>query len=377
MSRARNGDGSIKPRKTKTKGTVWDVQVSVRLPNGMTDRVTKRGFASEKAAIKWRNDVLRKAELGKLAATKPITVPQVVRAYLDAHPRMRGSSKKSFEDNLKNHISKRLNVRVDSLTSTVMEKYYNGTVEVMTRGRNGSGVNGMTRSLVNAALNWASHPDVGMLMTNPLRGTRVSEPTKNAKRKDIPLGDVKALLEATEGLLSGIMWRLMLETGARKGEIVALQWADIDFQEGTVEIRKIATPESGYKEIIWTTKGKKHRTVPLSSSVRAILAKRKLEVGGGEMDYIFPSRDGFTPIGKTTIYGWWTRDTKAAGIVGRKAHELRHTWATMALDSGMDVKVVSEILGHSSVSITLEVYRHVTATDKRAAVDAVSRRIEG
>ena len=160
-------------------------------------------------------------------------------------------------------------------------------------------------------------------------------------------------------------------TGMRRGEILALKWSDLDLKTGELKIERqvrggvISVPKT--KSSI--------RTVILPQSLLNILSDYKKTVNS---EWIFPS-----PIDSSK-----TRDPSAvrkrlqiildrAGCKRVRFHDLRHTFATMALEYGMDVKTLSAAIGHMSAKTTLNVYSHITDTMREQAAVKIDRSIGG
>ena len=378
MGKARSGDGSITKRVTKTRGTVYDVQLSVKLPNGMTKRETRRGFPTEAAAVAWRNQRGRLARLQATTKPKPLLLPDLVQQYIDASGVL-PSTRKRYQSILKNHIKPRLNLRVDKLQPDDVRQFLNGTADAMVRNKKGTGAstNPLALTLIKATLRWAEDSERRLIAENPLRTARIVVKGSLNKRRALTVDEVQQLIAAASGKPSELLWRLLVSTGMRKGEVMPIQFGDIDFSTGTLQIKRIASPESDYLQAVSRTKSGKGRDVPLARGVLASIATQKLRRGAGEDDYVFPGFQGRGFVSAASIRNWWARDTRKAGLSGRVIHELRHTWATIALQNGVPVEVVSKVLGHSSPQITLSVYRDVTVVEKHSAVEVVAAAFSG
>ncbi|MFN3876709.1 MAG: hypothetical protein ACK4L7_12475, partial [Flavobacteriales bacterium] len=160
--KARNGDGSITSRETKTRGTVWDVQLTVKDRRGVSLRRTKRGFKTEALATAWRDAEKRRARLGQTVKAPPLTVPQICKRYIEAQRHLKGSTQAAYWSVLNVHIAPKFNVRVEILDQDRMQKFmYDLQDEAMLKGRSGSGTVKQARRLIMAALNWAARPAVG------------------------------------------------------------------------------------------------------------------------------------------------------------------------------------------------------------------------
>lgn len=157
---------------------------------------------------------------------------------------------------------------------------------------------------------------------------------------------------------------LCLYTGMRLGELCALKWTVFDFHDGTMTVnrtvQRIAVKGYLTKTILMETAPKSessNRTIPLTAEVLELLEGIK-----GDRLYVF---GGDKPLEPRTMQYRFKRILDAAGIDSRNFHILRHTFATNCVESGMDVKALSVILGHSDVKITLNRYVHPTMDSKR------------
>lgn len=157
---------------------------------------------------------------------------------------------------------------------------------------------------------------------------------------------------------------LSLYTGMRLGELCALKWTDFDFQDMTVAInrtvQRIAVEGHATKTILMETDPKSDcskRMIPLPADLVQLLKESH-----GQQPYVFGRGRPFEP---RTMQYQFQRILKEAGIDNRNFHSLRHTFATNCVESGMDVKTLSVILGHSDVRITLNRYVHPTMDSRR------------
>lgn len=150
---------------------------------------------------------------------------------------------------------------------------------------------------------------------------------------------------------------LCLYTGLRAGELLALTWSDIDFEGGYLSVNK--TCRDGYGEgkgrIVDAPKTpSSNRIIPLPRSILAILKKMR-KVSRSEL--VIESKKG-EPVSMRSYLYTFGKILERLGIPHMGLHALRHTFATRAIECGMDARTLSEIMGHSSVAITLAVYAH-------------------
>ena len=154
------------------------------------------------------------------------------------------------------------------------------------------------------------------------------------------------------------MYYLELVTGLRRGELLGLKWEDVNLNYATLTIRRQITRING--EVVEAPL----KTLSIGSDAIEILTGQRQKVSG---EYVFPSPTG-GPISPDSVLNMLHRVLGRAGLPKVRFHDLRHTFATLAIQNGVDVKTVSGMLGHYSAGFTLDTYAHVTtAAQKEAA----------
>jgi integrase len=161
-------------------------------------------------------------------------------------------------------------------------------------------------------------------------------------------------------------------TGARQGEILGLQWSDVDFARGTLTIRRQLQRSKRLKE----PKADSRRTLDLTATERTVLGEhrarqRELRDAVGpaweDRDLIFCTDLG-RPLGYRVVFREYKKFLRRAGLPDISFHDLRHSNATILAAAGVPLKVIQERLGHADIKTTLEFYEHVTpAMGKDAA----------
>ena len=162
----------------------------------------------------------------------------------------------------------------------------------------------------------------------------------------------------------GDLYLALMYTGCRVGELIALEWSDIDFKAGFFYVNK-----TNWKGHIGTPKTQEsERKLPLSYEFRQIL-RRKYYVGCHGV--IFRNTFGLA-VNYRALLDSWHRFLDTIGITSCGLHTLRHTYATNALRAGVNYKVLSKLLGHSSVAVTMDIYCDIADDDKKAAAELLS-----
>ena len=161
-----------------------------------------------------------------------------------------------------------------------------------------------------------------------------------------------------------------LTTGLRQGEICGLMWSDFDEAHGTLAIRRTLHAQKGGRLVAGETKtGTGKRTITLPPSTAQLLSQRKKR---SYSQWIFPNPlRPEQPASPGSAYNHLKTLLKRAGLPSIRFHDLRHTFATHALASGVDAKTLSGILGHTQASFTLDTYTHVTGDMQKRASEIV------
>jgi integrase len=161
-----------------------------------------------------------------------------------------------------------------------------------------------------------------------------------------------------------------LTTGLRRGEICGLQWQDFDESDGTLKVNRTIQRQTGAGLTAGTTKTYAGtRKIILPPSTAQLLKERK---ASALSEWIFPNPlKPEQPTNPGTAYNRMKVLLKQAGLPSIRFHDLRHTFATHALTSGVDVKTLSGILGHTRAAFTLDTYTHTTGDMQKRAAEIV------
>ncbi len=161
---------------------------------------------------------------------------------------------------------------------------------------------------------------------------------------------------------------LCLYTGLRIGELIALEWTDINFEKGLLSVTKTCRNVNGVREIGTPKTPSSRRVIPLPRQLVPILRDVKKK---SRSPYVVAN--GGRPISVRSYQRSFELFLRRLGIPHRGFHALRHTFATRALECGMDVKTLSEILGHKSPTITLNRYVHSLLEHKKEMMNRLGK----
>ena len=214
----------------------------------------------------------------------------------------------------------------------------------------------------------------GLILKNPALSCKA--PVTRPKEMQVLTGEEiqRLLIQAKE---DGCFELLLLElsTGLRRGEILALQWDDLDFRTGVLRVERQVQRIRGKLVVSQPKTRASSRSILLPTPVLKILEQYRQSVTSR---WMFPSpRKGDSPRDPTAVRKKLSAVLKWAGCPAARFHDLRHTFATSALEHGMDVKTLSTVIGHVSSTTTLNVYAHVTDEMRQKAADKIDRAITG
>lgn len=188
--------------------------------------------------------------------------------------------------------------------------------------------------------------------------------------------DVPKYLKIFEGHYLYPAVCLAMFCGLRRGEILGLQWQDVKWNKGLIIIRNNMTDDG-----LGDPKNGESRNVPLTKAMENVLKKQKkkqqyfMELMWDEYfrsDFIVTHDDG-TIISPRALSKTFTRMIESNDVEKIRFHDLRHTAASLMLNEGIDLKVISEILGHSSISITADIYGHILDEKKKQAAHKLDK----
>ncbi|MCI9469429.1 MAG: site-specific integrase [Oscillospiraceae bacterium] len=374
--RRANGEGSIRKRSDGR----WEGRYTV----GYNPETGKQKFKNVlgktqtevkeklKAAIEESKDL-------DISRADQFTLSEWLRYWLDNYGKvyLRPSSLTNYTGFLDNQISndKIGSIKLNKLTTNDLQQFYNRMSESgrVQRKESQNKPKGLSAKSVRNIHCFISHAmnraiDEKLISENP--ASRCILPKKEQKEIEIlPLTDLQKFFE--EAKKSGVfeLYFTELATGLRRGELLGLKWTDIDFNANSIYIqRQITRIDGEVKESPLKTKNA-YRQIIVPTEIGEIL-KQKKERENGFSEYVFSSPTG-GPISPDSVLKMLHRVLKRAGLEKVRFHALRHTFATLALQNGVDVKTLSGLLGHYSAGFTLDTYGHITPAMKQDAAEKV------
>jgi integrase len=196
--------------------------------------------------------------------------------------------------------------------------------------------------------------------------------------------EIALFLKLTDGDRLHPLWRLLVTSGLRRGEALALRWSDVDLEAGRLAIRRSRTL-AGYEVVEVGTKTGRDRSVSIAQSTAAALRRQAQQqaadaaewqaawIGSG---YVFTRENG-EPWHPDRITKLFNAAVKATGLPVIRLHDLRHSYATLALRAGVHPKVVQESLGHATIAMTMDTYSHAIPALQESAAELIAALVDG
>lgn len=329
------------------------------------------GFNTKKEAQKAMHEMLVKVAKNEYIEPSKMTFGELVDVWLEqyVHNKCRPRTINTYMGTVRRYIKPYLGklsinqikpIHIQQFLNELLRTLQPSTVQII-------------RSVCKNIFQWAV--DMQLVESNPVDRVK---PPKTAPREMKYWNEeqVRRFLEAAKDHRYYPVYYLAIFTGMRKGEILGLKWEDIDFEAGRISVKRNLQRIDGHGLILQEAPKteRSRRVVDISDSVVEVLKQHKrrqaeeLLLLGIRSDMVFTTTKG------KWVDPSWIKNTfhviaKKAGNPRIRFHDLRHTHATLMLKAGVHPKVVSERLGHSTITITLDTYSHVIPSIQKDAAN--------
>ena len=349
-------------------------------------RAIKGGFATRKECETALAKILAALEAQTFTPPTKVTVKQFLRD--EWLPTVKGSLRPtayaSYAMLTREHILPRLGaLQLQKLSPAAINGLY---AELLEQGRvyGEGGLSASSVRRVHAVLHKACRDAVrwGRLASNPVS---CADPPKasSAQEEKLRVWNAEQLgsfLGSVESDRLFALWRLLAATGMRRGEALGLAWEDVDMEGGSVTIRRAWIPVNGVAQFSEPKSRRSRRTIaldPVTLEALKMHAARQADEqrhwleGLVETDFVFTRPDGRLLV-PWMVSRAFREHAASAMLPAIPLHGLRHSYATLALSSGVNPRIVSARLGHATVALTLDVYSHVLPQADREAADRIA-----
>ncbi|MDP2727158.1 MAG: site-specific integrase [Dehalococcoidia bacterium] len=345
-------------------------------------RLTLPGGKRKALYGKTRNEVakklteaLRDKDRGLPSVPQKQTVARFLGDWLEAtRPTIKGTTFTRYEEYARLHIAPTLGaLKLAALTPQHLQKLYAQKLV--------EGLSPMSVRHLHAIL----HRALGQALRWGLVATNVTEAVDPPRKERVELRtlspeEARRFLEAAEGDRFEALYVLALTTGLRQGEMLGLRWKDLDLEGGRLQV--VATLQRTAKGLVMSEPktSRSRRQVILTDMAREALRQHRIaqveeRLKAGPLwednDLVFPNEMGKPMDAGNILRRSFCPLLEKAGLPHIRFHDLRHSAATLLLSQGINPKVIQEMLGHSSITLTLDVYSHLLPTMQREAVDAM------
>lgn len=376
-----NGEGNLRQRKDGK----WEIRITTGRDPG-TGKLIRRSlyFDTQQEARKKLNASACAVDDGTYLDPTTMTIKQWLTIWTAEYL---GSIKPSTSDLYKRYVRTHLTptlgaIRLQALTAPAIQRIYNQKLNDGISPKTIKNVHGVLHKALEQAVK------VGFLRVNPSSACdlpRVSKPDIHPLEGE----QVRRFLERIENSKYKNLFTIALLTGLRESELLGLTWSAIDFHTGELAVDKQLQrrkPEGGDVSYAFAPlkNDKPRRIKPGKVAMECLHQQRKAQLEqklvlgnlwSNPLDLVFTHEDGRHVAPNSVIHAL-DKIKRAIGRPDFRFHDIRHTYATLAIQNGVDIKTVSESLGHATVAFTLDVYGHVTSAMQEAAADIMDAYIK-
>jgi len=382
--------------------TISDYKITKRKDGRYYVRIRDKGdvthiYGKTKAEVKAKLEIkieelnaLNRRRTEQSFPTRNITLANWARLCLDTFcaSSISGNTYIGYERYIRLHFGKLADTPISKITNFMVQQHINDLSRL--GGKDGMSEAYLTRVKVflHMVFNYAVQNN--LIVVNPTLGVKIPKTGLNENRSLTKEEELR-LLQAARDFKKPFMFIVVvaLYTGCRKGELFALKWRHIDFENRTIKIdsqliREYTPFIEGETKTVYQPKNPKtknsnrliHMIEPLAVELMEYKSKQlqwKEEHGfvHSEDDFVFASRVN-TALCDATFYKNYHKLLKKAGIENANFHTLRHTFATRCLESNINLLSISKTLGHSSIKVTGDIYIHMTASHQKECLDKLA-----
>lgn len=339
----------------------------------------RKGYASKREAEQALRRLLGSVDDRTYVDPSSITVGDYLEAWLPT-TRLRPSTMEVYRVQLSAYVPAWVrSTRLQDLTPDMLERLY---LDLERQGgKRGQGLSAKTVRNVHVMLHRALERAVqrSLIARNPASLAEKPRPKQHEMNPWTAEETARFLRAAGRDRLYPV-FLLMATTGLRRGEALGLKWSDLDLARGIASIQRALVLVGSEPTFSSPKTDAGRRAVPLpAQTVAALKAHRKAQAAErlalaevySDGGLVFAQEDG-SLVHPNRLLNAFRSITSAAGLRPTRPHDLRHGWATRALEAGVPAKVVQEVLGHSSAMVTLDIYSHVAPGMKADASQLVA-----
>ena len=372
--------GSIRERKHK----VW--QITIELPKdpitGKRNRRYRTVEGSKKEAERAMHEFITELEKGYYVANSNISITEWVNTWLEVYiiPNVSPTTLSRYQGMIKRYINPVIgHIPVQQLTTLAVQSWVNGLKISPSSGKEMSAA---TIKHAYHVLKGAMDKAVlaGIIYRSPCTGIMLP---KGQKKQAVIYDEkqIRQLLDAAAGTEMELVIDMELCLGVRRGELLGLEWGDIDWEHNQVKIIRNRVVVDGKSVVKEPKTATSVRTLDVPLPLMQKLRKHKMQCLSNKLrfgkaytttDYIIVHPNG-KPIYPEYLSQMLTKLQERAGLPKCRFHDLRHLCASIMLLQGVNVKVAQERLGHKDIATTMNIYSHVLPSSAKEAADKIGQ----
>jgi integrase len=348
------------------------IAIALTLPKGKPKSFYGKTQAE---ALEKKRNALRDQDNGIDLGQKKLRVGEFLDRWLEdvAGPKVRPKTYRFYEQVVRVHLKPGLGRHdLAKLTPVHVQRFLNEKKAAGLSPQTCGHLRAVLRTALNQAVRWYLVPRNAAALASPPRIERVPvQPLTAAQARAF-------LAQAKDDRLVGL-FRLAILTGMRQGELFALRWADVDLDAGVLHVRHALHRSKGEWTLAEPKSRASRRTVTLpASAVTELRAHRDRQAfersAAGERwqdhDFVFCSTVG-TPLDASNVNARLRKLLEDAHLPRQRFYDLRHLAASLMLEGRVDLKTISDVLGHSQIGITANLYAHLAPSLRREAANAL------
>lgn len=374
--RRQNGEGTIYQR----SNGLWVCEVTLGYDENKK-RLKKTVSSMDLEKLKKKiNDIKYLNDRSLVSEPSRYTVAQWMDLWLEHYKKhsVKPTTYDMYYNACRSYIKPQLgHYKLDKLNPLAVQKFVNDISDGKYNSGKGLSLSSVKKIVITLSQAYNQAIELGMLYKNPC--STVKMPDKEVKES---VAFTKEEEAAFLGCCPGEttfenLFIFAFNTGMRMGEMLALTWDDINYSTNTVNVSKNLSVVNDYSEnaerktktiINSSTKNRTVREIPLTKKALKAVQFQK-EHNKKNSPFVFYSTAG-TPLQKRNIYRAFENIIDKSGVKSPVTfHSMRHSFATRLLEKGADIKTVSNLLGHKSIQITLDIYSHVHADLKKRTIE--------
>ena len=365
---------------------VYDVYYRIKDPKtGKNKQKCRRGFPTKRDAEEYLAKLQVQILNGEYHEESNLTLGEYLHQWIESYPSesgLRPNTEYSYKLHVTKYIIPRLGqIPLQKLTSRQIEKFY-GELRKNGRLRHTGGLSETTISYINRILNESLKHAVAhhLISMNPIQEIIKKPVRKQHQASYYTASELRNLLELTKGTPLQVPIALAGLAGLRRGEALGLRENDVDFEAGIIHVQNQITVTDNIPSSNPTKTADSIRNIAMLPELSDILKKQisvnkqKRVLLGDEYqeNRLIVCNDDGTMTNPNYFTHHFTTFIKQHGVKKIRFHDLRHTYASLLLESGTDIKTVSSLLGHSTIAITADIYTHVLEGTKKKAAAQLS-----